>query len=160
MSENVNELKEQVNNAEKKNGRKVAAVILMVAALLFSVWFMQKFMCIPFSCDEIRIINFHKEPKDSIDVLLVGSSATYSDFSSVYAYEKYGFTSFPYAIGGSTCTMWEPALRDALKTQKELDIDRKKIDIKEPIKVLGKFECIARIYPTVTAKFTVDVRPE
>lgn len=118
MSENVNELKEQVNNAEKKNGRRAAAVILMVAALLFSVWFMQKFMCIPFSCDEIRIINFHKEPKDSIDVLLVGSSATYSDFSSVYAYEKYGFTSFPYAIGGSTCTMWEPALRDALKTQK------------------------------------------
>ena len=40
------------------------------------------------------------------------------------------------------------------------DIDRKKIDIKEPIKVLGKFECTARIYPTVTAKFTVDVRPE
>lgn len=51
-------------------------------------------------------------------------------------------------------------IADALKTQKELDIDRKKIDIKEPIKVLGKFECIARIYPTVTAKFTVDVRPE
>ncbi|MBR6934923.1 MAG: 50S ribosomal protein L9 [Clostridia bacterium] len=51
-------------------------------------------------------------------------------------------------------------IADAPKTQKELDIDRKKIDIKEPIKVLGKFECIARIYPTVTAKFTVDVRPE
>ncbi|MBP5781375.1 MAG: 50S ribosomal protein L9 [Clostridia bacterium] len=51
-------------------------------------------------------------------------------------------------------------IADALKTQKELDIDRKKIDIKEPIKVLGKFECTARIYPTVTAKFTVDVRPE
>lgn len=51
-------------------------------------------------------------------------------------------------------------IADALKAQKELDIDRKKIDIKEPIKVLGKFECTARIYPSVTAKFTVDVRPE
>jgi large subunit ribosomal protein L9 len=51
-------------------------------------------------------------------------------------------------------------IADALKAQKEIDIDRKKIDIKEPIKVLGKFECVARIYPSVTAKFTVDVRPE
>lgn len=110
--------REQVNSTEKKKGARAAAVILMVAAILFSVWFMQKFMCIPFSYDEIRIINFHKEPKNSIDVLLVGSSATYSDFSSGYAYEKYGFTSFPYAIGGSTCTMWKPAVKDAMNTQK------------------------------------------
>ena len=110
--------KEQFNTEKKPYGRRAAAVILLIAAVLFSVWFMQKFMCIPFSCDEVRIINFHKEPENSIDVLLLGSSATYSDFSSAYAYEKYGYTSFPYAIGGSTCTMWKPALQDALKTQK------------------------------------------
>ena len=110
--------KEQVNKKGKKTGVRVAAVLLMIAALLFSVWFMQKFMCIPFSDDEIRIINFHKEPKDSIDVLLIGSSATYSDFASAYAYERFGYTSFPYAIGGATSTMWEPALRDALCSQK------------------------------------------
>ena len=115
MAENS---KEQVNNTGKKTGVRIAAVLLMIAALLFSVWFMQKYMCIPFSDDEIRIINFHKEPKDSIDVLLIGSSATYSDFASAYAYEKYGYTSFPYAIGGATSTMWKPALKDALCSQK------------------------------------------
>ena len=109
--------KEQINNT-KKSGLRIAAVVLMIAFLLFSAWFMQKFMCIPFSCDEIRIINFHKEPENSIDVLLIGSSAAYSDFSSAYAYEKFGYTSYPYAIGGSTCTMWTPALKDALKTQR------------------------------------------
>lgn len=110
--------KEQLNTKKKPYGRRAAALVLMAAALVFSVWFMQKFMCIPFSTDEIRVINFHKEPEDSIDVLLIGSSATYSDFSSAYAYEKFGYTSFPYAIGGSTCTMWKPALKDALNTQK------------------------------------------
>lgn len=111
-------IKEQVNNTEKKTGVRIAAVLFMIAALLFSVWFMQKYMCIPFTDDEIRVINFHKEPKDSIDVLLIGSSATYSDFASAYAYEKYGYTSFPYAIGGATSTMWEPALKDALCSQR------------------------------------------
>ena len=115
MAENS---KEQVNNTGKKTGVRIAAVLFMIAALLFSVWFMQKYMCIPFSDDEIRVINFHKEPKDSIDVLLIGSSATYSDFASAYAYEKYGYTSFPYAIGGATSTMWKPALKDALCSQK------------------------------------------
>lgn len=110
--------KEQVNKTGKKTGVRIAAVILMIAALLFSVWFMQKFLCIPFNYDEIRIINFHKEPENSIDVLLVGSSATYSDFASAYAYDRFGYTSYPYAIGGSTCTMWKPAVKDALNTQK------------------------------------------
>ena len=51
-------------------------------------------------------------------------------------------------------------IADALKAQKEIDIDRKKIEMREPIKVLGKFDCTAKIYPSVTAKFVVDVKPE
>ena len=51
-------------------------------------------------------------------------------------------------------------IADALKAQKEIDIDRKKIELREPIKVLGKFDCVAKIYPSVTAKFIVDVKPE
>ena len=104
--------------ADRKTSRKrITAIVLMIVALLSSVWFMQKFMCIPFSYDEMRAINIHKEPENSIDVVLVGSSATYSGFSSVYAYEKFGFTSFPYAIGGATCTSWKPAVKDILDTQ-------------------------------------------
>jgi len=112
--------KPEVNEKQNKKpyGRRTAAILLMIAGLLFSVWFMQRFMCIPFSYDEIRTINFHKEPENSIDVLLVGSSATYSDFSSACAYEKFGFTSYPYAIGGATSTMWKPAVQDALDTQR------------------------------------------
>lgn len=49
---------------------------------------------------------------------------------------------------------------DALKSQKEIDIDRKKIELAENIKYVGKFKCVARIYAGVTASFTVDVRPE
>jgi large subunit ribosomal protein L9 len=49
---------------------------------------------------------------------------------------------------------------DALKSQKEIDVDRKKIELGEPIKVIGKYKCSARIYAGVSASFTIDVRPE
>ena len=100
--------------------RRTVAVATLIIALLGSITFMEKFLCIPASqeMDQNRVLMLHKEPKNTIDVLLIGSSATYSGFSSAYAYEKYGFTSWPYAIGGSTCTMWKPALQDALRTQR------------------------------------------
>ena len=49
---------------------------------------------------------------------------------------------------------------DALKSQKGIDVDRKKIELGEPIKVIGKYKCSARIYAGVSASFTIDVRPE
>ena len=97
--------------------RRVFAIILMIIALFGSLSFLQKFLCIPYGYDQNRAIMLHKEPANSIDVLLIGSSATYSGFSSVYAYEQFGFTSFPYAIGGSTCTSWKAAVQDALQKQ-------------------------------------------
>ena len=107
-------------DTKKTNIRRAVAVITMVLALAGSLVFMELFLCIPESqaLDQNRVLMLHKEPKDTIDVLLIGSSATYSGFSSAYAYEKFGFTSYPYAIGGGTCTMWKPALQDALRTQK------------------------------------------
>ncbi len=98
--------------------KRAAAVAAMLLCVLISVQLLQYFFCIPNSVDEDRVMMLHKEPKNTIDVLLIGSSATYSGFSSAYAYEKYGFTSYPYALGGATCTMWKPALQDTLRRQK------------------------------------------
>lgn len=98
--------------------KRAAAVSAMIICVLVSLLLMQYYLCIPNSFDENRVMMLHKEPENTIDVLLIGSSATYSGFASAYAYEKYGFTSYPYAIGGATCTMWKPALMDTLRTQK------------------------------------------
>ena len=105
-------------DGKNKYGKRAAAVAAMLIAVLVSVALMQYFLCIPDSFDQNRVLMLHREPENSIDVLLIGSSATYSGFSSAYAYEKFGFTSYPYTIGGATCTMWKPALEDALRTQK------------------------------------------
>ena len=47
-----------------------------------------------------------------------------------------------------------------LKAQKQIDVDKKKLELPETVKFQGKYKCIARIYPRVTAEFTVSVLPE
>ena len=71
-------------DTKKTNIRRAVAVITMVLALAGSLVFMELFLCIPESqaLDQNRVLMLHKEPKDTIDVLLIGSSATYSGFSS------------------------------------------------------------------------------
>ena len=105
---------------KKKTGKYIArtlAVVSMVLCVCAAVIGMQHFLCIPGSYDDNRVLMLHKEPADTIDVLFIGSSATYADYSAAYAYEKYGFTSYPFAISGAPCTNWKPALKDALRTQ-------------------------------------------
>ena len=41
--------------------------------------------------------------------------------------------------------------------KKNIDIDKKKIDLKEPIKAVGTYEVVARIYPEISAKFFVEI---
>ncbi|EGW38995.1 MULTISPECIES: 50S ribosomal protein L9 [unclassified Desulfosporosinus] len=46
---------------------------------------------------------------------------------------------------------------DALKKQHGFEVDKRKLDIKEPIKALGNYEVHVKIHPEVTAKLQVKV---
>ena len=48
-------------------------------------------------------------------------------------------------------------ISDALQSQVKVDVDKKKIDLKEPIKTLGTHEVLIRVHPEITAKITVEV---
>lgn len=102
----------------KKYRIRAIAIISMLVFVLLSVALMQYYLCIPSDFDEDRVMMMHKQPENTIDVLMVGSSATQADYASAYAYEKYGFTSYPYSLDGATCAVWKPALQDALRTQR------------------------------------------
>lgn len=102
-----------LNNCAKR----IIAATALVSAVLLCAASLQKNMCLPLEHNEVRISDFHKEPENSLDVVLLGSSPTYHSFSSVYAYEQFGFTSYPYTLAGSACTMWKPAMKDILSRQ-------------------------------------------
>lgn len=49
---------------------------------------------------------------------------------------------------------------DAIKKQTDLDIDRRKIEFKIPVKGLGMHTAIAKLHPDVTTEFQVNVTEE
>jgi len=51
-------------------------------------------------------------------------------------------------------------IAEQIKEQFAVDIDKRKIDLKEPIKSLGSYSVTARIHPEVHFAFKVEVVPE
>ncbi len=46
---------------------------------------------------------------------------------------------------------------DALKAQYDLEVDRRKIELKPPVKELGVYTAVAKLHPEVNAEFNVEV---
>lgn len=49
-------------------------------------------------------------------------------------------------------------IAEALKAKYKIDIDKRKIELKEPIKALGTFNVQAKLHPEVSAQFQVQVK--
>lgn len=47
---------------------------------------------------------------------------------------------------------------DALINETKLDIDRRKVELKEPIKATGDYKAVAKLHPSITAEFIVHVK--
>ena len=60
----------------------------------------------------IKMESFYSEPKDTLDVVLLGASETFTDFSSAHAYDLYGFTGYPYALDANPGSVYESQLRE------------------------------------------------
>lgn len=74
---------------------------LKIFALLLPVVLFILFLPVNNSEDTRRIRDFYREEPNSLDVVLLGSSDVYTGFSSVLAYEEFGFTSFPYVYASN-----------------------------------------------------------
>ncbi|NLV77433.1 MAG: 50S ribosomal protein L9 [Tissierellia bacterium] len=51
-------------------------------------------------------------------------------------------------------------ISDALKAQYNIDIDRRKIELKDNVKTIGTTEVEIKVYPEISAKLTVKVSEE
>ena len=84
--------------------RRALRILSLILALLLFVSFAQTYLLRNNERDALRMDGFRMEEKNSLDVVILGSSEVYADFASAYAYELEGFTSYPYAVASCPVT--------------------------------------------------------
>lgn len=67
--------------------------------------------------DGIHIRGYFKEPKNTVDVLLIGASELYTGFNSPLAWKEFGFTSYDFSFAAMPGSLYEIVTKKALKTQ-------------------------------------------
>ncbi len=102
------------SNKMKRAVKLSALGIVMLLLFVLLSWVMQ-YTAIS---SETHIRNFYREPKDSLDVAVIGCSEAYADFSPPIAYDKYGFTSYNLAFEGAPGHFYSSMLDTFVSRQK------------------------------------------
>lgn len=91
--------------------------ILKITALLLPAVLLVTYFPTDEFDDSTRLRGYYLEEKDSLDMVLIGSSENYAGYSPVLAYEEFGFTSYPYTLSGTDFNLFAYELEEVLSVQ-------------------------------------------
>ena len=92
---------------------KIICLILCVAVLSSACLS----LCFFYDYTGILMSGLYNEPKNTVDVVILGASEAYIDYSAAYAYDLYGYTSYPFAWDAATGELYEAQVREVLSRQ-------------------------------------------
>ena len=95
--------------------RGIKLLCLLLVVVLLSGLGMD--LCRYYDYNVLKLAGFYAEPRNSLDVVLLGASEVFTDFSSGQAYDLYGFTSYPYALDAAPASLQESQLREIRNRQ-------------------------------------------
>ncbi|WP_416325214.1 hypothetical protein [[Eubacterium] hominis] len=93
---------------------KIGCAVLMMSMGLFSTSFVLNRQM---TGDEVRVKNFYQLTDNSIDMMIIGASTSYTDFSAPLAWHKYGITSYSLATNMAPMGLAKSMLIEARKYQ-------------------------------------------
>ncbi|MCQ4022538.1 MULTISPECIES: hypothetical protein [unclassified Ruminococcus] len=102
---------------KKKYIIRAVKVLSLLTAIVLLTAFLQEFVLCHADHNRERIKGFYLEDKDSIDVVLIGASEIYSSYAPGYAYEKFGFTSYPIATQSNIISSYKNQIKAAIEQQ-------------------------------------------
>jgi len=70
------------------------------------------------SSDIENIYGFYAEPKNSLDMVMIGPSEVYTGYAPALAWEEYGLKSCNLSIGAVPCNMYKSIVTEIVKRQK------------------------------------------
>ena len=95
--------------------RGIKILCLLLTVVLLSGLGMD--LCRYYDYNVLKLAGFYAEPRNSLDVVLLGASEVFTDFSSGQAYDLYGFTSYPYALDAAPASLQESQLQEIRNRQ-------------------------------------------
>lgn len=92
-------------------------LIAFALAVILTTWLLQSFLLKRIDNNTMRMEAFYLEDKNTLDAVVIGASDVYAGYSAAYAYENYGFTSYPYATQASPSNIVLPQIKEVIKYQ-------------------------------------------
>lgn len=96
---------------------RLIKVITLVLAVLLTASLLQEHVLCNADHNRERVKGFYLEDKNSVDMVLIGASEVYSDFSPGRAYDRYGITGYLFATQSNSILTTKLQLQETLKRQ-------------------------------------------
>ncbi len=101
----------------KKFLLRAVKIVSLLLALVICIGLLQEYVLCHADHNRERIKGFYLEDDNSLDVAVIGASDVYAGYSAGYAYEKYGFTSYPIATQANVMQCYATQIKELLKHQ-------------------------------------------
>ena len=92
-------------------------IIIFIGCAALLVWGSSILLCVANEKDSVGVYGFYKEPKDSLDIILIGPSTVYTAFYSPLAYDEQGLTSYSISTSTMPASLYRYATEIALQDQ-------------------------------------------
>ena len=99
----------------KRNTVLRVIAFLLIVALVYGA--LTRLLTINNATEQQYIRSFYLEPKNSLDVMILGASETFTDYCAPLAWQHAGFTSYPLAVSAAQGTLYASMLRESAKRQ-------------------------------------------
>ncbi len=102
---------------KSKYKNRILAITSMVLLILAFIIVGQRFFFRQGDPNQVRLQGFYLEDKDSLDLVILGSSEVYNDYSAAEAYRLSGITSYPFGLSSNSVSLWKYELAEIMKRQ-------------------------------------------
>ncbi len=100
------------------NKKKIVKICCFMLVFLLFLSGVSAFLQVNSLSDGLRIKGFYLEPENSLDVVTIGASETYTAIAPGMLWKEYGFTSYDYSVAGSPIAIVKSQVKEVLKHQK------------------------------------------
>ena len=97
--------------------KRIIKIVSLLVAISIVLGLMQHYIMRRFDAHQRRVQGFYMEEKDSLDMVIIGSSEVYNGYMPPLAYENFGISSYLFGFQAEPDSLWSYHLKEIERTQ-------------------------------------------